>query len=264
MPVLGTQYEIGKPVSFSGSVTGVSPQDASLSWAVIQVHNEHTHLVQEIEGSSGSFLPQEHSDNTSYQLCLLATSGQGLADQECIAIPPRTSAYVFDSRPPGATLTYVDEQQDVVAPHSANPIVGSEQTVYAYPFWAGRSFAGWSDGVSSQTRNFVTRPSAETFTAVYENRLPKVIISSALTQGTNKRRSIILDARGSSDPEGEALSFVWQFSDRSRYRRPVIRKTFKRDGLYSVMLRATDALGGQSVTKRRIRVSERKGARLLK
>jgi glucose/arabinose dehydrogenase len=263
-PVVGAQYQIGEPVAFSGSVTGESPENVTLSWAIIQIHNEHTHLVQEIEGKSGSFIPQEHSDNTKYQLCLLATSQQGLTDQKCVVIPPRTSPYVFDSLPSGATLTYVDEEHDFVTPYIAHPIVGSEQTLYAYPFFGGRSFVGWSDGNVSQTRRFTTQPGSQTFTALYENRPPRALISPALTQGTRKKRSIVLDARGSSDPEGEALSYRWQVSDRTRYQGAVLRKTFKRDGLFSVTLRVTDTLGAQAVMKRRVRVSARKGARLLK
>jgi glucose/arabinose dehydrogenase len=263
-PVMGTQYQIGEPIAFSGSVTGESPGNVTLSWAIIQIHNEHTHLVKEVEGKSGSFIPEEHSDNTKYQLCLLATSTQGLTDQKCLEIPPRTAAYVFDSRPTGATLTYVDEEHDVVAPYKADPIVGSEQTLYASPFFGGRSFVGWSDGNRNQTRRFTTQPGSRTFTAVYENRAPRALISTALTQGTRKGRTIVLDARSSSDPEGEALKYRWELSDRTRYQGAVLRKTFRRDGLFSVTLRVTDPLGAQAVAKRRIRVSARKGARLLK
>lgn len=262
-PAEGAPYEIGVPVRFSGTAEGVSGSDVQLSWSIIQIHNQHTHLVNEIDGPTGSFVPVEHSDNTAYQLCLFATSGEGVTDQKCVKMPPRTAPYVFDSSPAGATITYLDEELDVVAPYIANPIVGSEQTIRAAGLHAGRSFVGWSDGNVSPTRSFVTQSGTLRLTALYENRPPKAVVALAATSKPRRKRpSVVLDAGLSQDPEGEPLQFNWRFSDKTRKSGTTVRKTFKRDGRYTVRLQVSDPLGARSQVRRILVVSRQRGIRM--
>jgi hypothetical protein len=159
-------------------------------------------------------------------------------------------------------MTYVDEELDVVAPYIANPIVGSQQTILAPKLFAGRSFSGWSDGVASLSRTFTTTAQPKTFTAVYTNRAPKAVMARGISTSSKRRRSIVLDARSSADPEGEALSYLWSFSDRTRMRGGVVRKSFKRNGRYTVRLNVTDALGAKAEARGRIVVSSSRGVRL--
>ncbi|MFN5062340.1 MAG: PKD domain-containing protein [Pseudomonadota bacterium] len=261
-PKEGQRYEIGVPIAFKGAADTSEPEKLVLSWNILQIHNEHTHLVSEFEGAQGEFTPREHSDNTAYELCLEASIGEGLTNQSCIKLPPQTVPYVFNSQPSGATISYLDEELDVATPYIASPIVGSEQTIRASTLFAGQSFVGWSDGVLQPVRSFITGKTPATLTAIYQNRAPKVVIAQGGLKNGSRRRSIVLDASVSSDPEGGPVSFAWRFSDGKRYRTPVIRRSFPRDGRYTVWLTVRDSLGGQSSILRTISVSSRKGARL--
>jgi PKD repeat protein len=116
--------------------------------------------------------------------------------------------------------------------------------------------------VLQPVRSFITGKTPATLTAIYQNRAPKVVIAQGGLKNGSRRRSIVLDASVSSDPEGGPVSFAWRFSDGKRYRNPVIRRSFPRDGRYTVWLTVRDSLGGQSSILRTISVSSRKGARL--
>lgn len=257
-PATDLRYEIGKPVRFSGHTepaTGVT-----MSWAVLQRHNLHEHLVAEVFGPSGSFDPEEHCDNCAYELCLMATGADQLIDQKCRDVLPLTSKYTFASKPPGASITYVDEEKEVLAPYVAQPIVGSRQTVSANRISIGRSFVRWSDGVRDPTRTFVTGTAATQLQAVYVNRNPQLRLK--LVRGSNRSPlSVTLDASGTKDPEGEPLSFLWRFSDRKSLRGPIITRKFKRPGSYTVTLTASDRVGGIVVYRGTVRIGKKSGLR---
>ncbi len=245
-PTPGTLYEVGVPIQFSGHVDGMTERDVSYQWSVLQVHNEHTHLVTEIDGKSGTMVPTEHTDNTSHELCLFVDGGEGLSDVQCVRLMGKTSAYTFNSEPMGAPIVYLDEEKEVAAPYLAHPIVGSRQSIAASRIFAGRSFIGWSDGEKNAARTFLTGLAPKTFTALYKNLPPKGVLS-AMASGQSKRtrkREMRLDASGSKDPEGEALRFDWRFSDGQRFRTATVRKRFARDGRYSLRLTVRDPLGG--------------------
>jgi hypothetical protein len=245
-PTPGTLYEVGVPIQFSGHIDGMTESDVSYQWSVLQVHNEHTHLVTEIDGKSGTMVPTEHTDNTSHELCLFVDGGEGFSDVQCVRLMGKTSPYTFNSEPMGAPIVYLDEEKEVAAPYLAHPIVGSRQSISANRFFAGRSFVGWSDGEKNAARTFLTGLAPKTFTALYKNLPPKGVLST-MASGQSKRtrrREIRLDASGSKDPEGEALRFDWRFSDGQRFRTATVRKRFARDGRYSLRLTVRDPLGG--------------------
>ena len=250
-PTATLRYEIGKEVFFSGRTepsTGVA-----MSWSILQRHNLHEHLIAEVSGASGSFIPEEHCDNCSYELCLRAEGEGGLIDQRCQPIPPRTSRYTFSSKPVGATITYIDEEKEVLAPYVASPIVGSRQTIAAATVALGRTFRAWSDGVRSATRSFVVGSTDTVFTAMYVNKPP--IARVTLVRGSATRsRTVRLDARRSVDPEGQPLRFTWTFSDRRVLRGPSVQRIFTRAGTYGVTLLLRDRLGGRATYRGTLRI----------
>ena len=248
------RYEIGKPISFSGHAEPAS--GVELTWLILQRHNLHEHLVAEVTGSSGSFTPEEHCDNCGYELCLSA-KGQGeLIDQKCRPVPPLTVDYTFASSPPGATIAYIDEEKEVLAPYVAHPIVGSRQTISTATVWAGRTFTGWSDGVKDAARSFIVEAVPQVFTANYENRPPKVKVGLVRARAASSR-SVRLSARGSIDPEGEPLRFSWRFSDGKLLRGPSITRQFRRSGRYTVTLTVSDRLGAKAMYRATIGVGKR-------
>jgi glucose/arabinose dehydrogenase len=261
-PQVGNLFEIGKEIQFSGEAITEFPERLSLSWSILQIHNQHTHLVSEIDGAAGRFIPTEHSDNTAYELCLVASIGDGLADQKCVKLPPRVSPYIFSSEPSGATISYLDEEQDVVAPYIARPIVGSEQSIRAPGIYAGRSFVGWSDGYLNPVRTFLTKSSSETLTAVYRNSPPRVEFAPVISKRSKGRRYVTIDASSSRDPEGEKLTYLWKFSDGKRYRTSSVRRSFVRDRRLKLSVTVKDPVGGSVEVKKTVLVSMRRGASL--
>ena len=258
-PDASYRYEIGKAVDFSGHAD--PSNGVEMTWLVLQKHNLHEHLVKEVSGTTGSFVPEEHCDNCGYELCLSA-QGQGeLIDQKCLPIPPLTTSYTFASKPPGAQIAYIDEEREVLAPYVAQPIVGSRQTISANIVSNGRTFSRWSDGSTDPIRTFVTGTEPLTFTAEYTNLAPAVAVKLG-SQKTIKRRSVgsrtvKLDAGASKDPEGEPLRFTWQFSDKKILRGATVTKSFRRSGSYKVTLTVRDRLGGISVYRATIRVGRK-------
>jgi PKD repeat protein/glucose/arabinose dehydrogenase len=253
-PNESVRYEIGKPVSFSGHTdpsTGVE-----MTWSILQRHNLHEHLINEVSGESGSFIPVEHCDNCGYELCLSAKGEGGLIDQKCRSVPPLTAEYTFASVPPGASIAYIDEEKEVLAPYVAHPIVSSRQTISASAVSAGRSFSQWSDGVKDLVRTFVVGGEPKTFTAMYVNRPPKIKVGLIRARATSSR-SVKLDAGGSVDPEGDPLRFAWKFSDGKLQRGAHVTKVFRRAGSYTVTLTVRDRLGGSAVYKASIKVSKK-------
>ena len=228
-----------------------------MTWVILQKHNLHEHLVAEVSGPSGSFVPEEHCDNCSYELCLSA-QGQGeLIDQKCIPVPPNSTQYTFASKPPGASIAYVDEDKEVLAPYVAQPIVGSRQTISANVISNGRTFVRWSDGVRDPVRTFVTGTEPKTFRAIYANRPPVVSVKSIplrIASPAARARTIKLHAKGSRDPEGEPLRFSWKFSDGRSVRGSSITRTFKRVGSYGVTLTVRDRIGGAAVYRGTVKV----------
>lgn len=261
-PLASTIFEIGKPIAFEGRDESVGSPPSSLRWAILQIHNQHTHLVTEVDGPTGSFIPTEHSDNTRYQLCLEASRGEGVTDQSCIELNPRTSPYIFDSMPQGATISYLDEDLDIITPYRASPIVGSAQSIRAAAVHAGRSFAMWSDGLRSAVRSFSVTAQPATLTALYNNLPPAAKLTLVGLLRSTKRRTALFDASGSKDPEGDGLSYSWRFSDGTRYKTPTVRKTFKADGTYKLTLQVSDSLGARTTVTRRVVVSARRGIRI--
>lgn len=254
-PLSGALFEIGKPVAFSGHAEIPNGAQATLSWSLLQIHNQHSHLVGEFGGASGTFIPTEHTDNTTFELCLTATSPEGIEDQKCNRLTPRVSKYTFGSVPPGAPITYIDEEKDIFAPYIASPIVGSTQSIRAAKIFAGRSFIQWSDGVKSAVRNFVTTPSDVALTAEYKNLPPKAIIGLGLTAARQKHaRVVVLDGSSSQDPEREPLRYSWRISDGTKAQGAIVRKKFRRDGRYTARLTVRDSLGGSTTVTKVLRV----------
>jgi glucose/arabinose dehydrogenase len=251
-PTPTTRFRIGVPVQFSGRLLDSSLSGADLTWTILQRHNLHDHLVSEVSGTSGSFVPTEHTDNTSYEVCLRATLGEGLQDQKCVRLEPDAASYVIASSPPGAAITYVDDEVEGVAPLVIHPILGATQTVAAAQIHRGRSFRRWSDGVRDRARAFTVNRRSLRLSAIYTNLPPKTSVI-ATTRRARGGVLVSLSAAGSRDPEGERLSYQWSVSGKNLVRRPTLRRTVKRGASLNARLVVRDALG--SSTARRVLVS---------
>jgi glucose/arabinose dehydrogenase len=244
-PAPDTTYAIGDTISFSGyaEFDGVRVPDSALTWTVIQQHNLHEHLLDEIPGvSSGSFQTSEHTDNTRFMVCLYATAGIGLDDQKCVMINPRTIDTTFLSDPTGAEMTYVDEELQFLTPYIAKPIENSQQTVIAPLVHQSRSFSKWSDGDTNRERAFTVGTTSTEFRAIYENRPPTPVITASQLAGPAPL-TLTLSAANSTDPEDSGLRYSWSLGGSQLANTVSTSQTFTQVGKYPVTLRVTDSLG---------------------
>jgi PKD repeat protein len=255
-PNADTSYAIGDTIQFAGyaEFNGVRVSDSALTWSIIQRHNLHEHLVDQISGvSSGSFEASEHSDNTRFVVCLFATAGEGLDDQACTVVNPKTTDTTFLSEPTGAQMTYIDEDLQILTPYTAHPVQNSQQTLVADPLHQGRSFFKWEDGLMSRERPFTVGAVPTSFKAVYRNLPPSAIISASAFAGLAPLQ-VTLSAADSKDPEGTALRYRWDFGGDDTADTVSVTRTFNTPGKYSVTLRVTDALGYYAETSSAITV----------
>lgn len=257
-PSEGFTYKIGDTIEFSGRASfkdQSSNPEVSLSWAIIQHHNDHTHLEREVTGARGSFVAEEHADNTWYEVCLSASAGEGQADQICREIFPQRSAQSFTSEPVGAKIAYAEEQIEVLAPHIAHPIVGSRRTLIAAPIHADRSFIGWSDGVREAQRSFEVTTEPAEYKALYENLVPSAVIR------VDPRSPIInrvarFDGSSSSDPERSLLAHSWDFGDGVKGVGERVEHVYQTPGVYKVVLTVEDKLGASKSAEATVVVGE--------
>jgi len=162
--------------------------------------------------------------------------------------------YTLKSEPVGATISYIDEGVDLLAPTTTYPIERSVQTIAAEQRHRGMSFTGWSDGVASLERTFTVGRTPKTLTALYVNRPPIAAVRVQRLRGRSSRQ-VRLDARGSRDPEGSGVRYVWRFHDGMRSSRAVVTKEFARPARYTATLTVLDALG--AATSKRFAVDLR-------
>lgn len=83
------------------------------------------------------------------------------------------------------------------------------------------------------------------------NQLPVARLSATEVSRTSTSAVWRFNASSSSDPEGQALTYRWDFSDGFSHTstNPVYDRTFTAAGTYSVRLRVTDASGGLDVRR---------------
>ena len=97
------------------------------------------------EGNSGSFVLEDHGDDTYVELCLTATDEQGLEDQACVDLKPQEVTYTFNTVPGGLAITYGGSRYET--PFKVKSYINAQRIVEA-PLTTGDglTFDSWSDG----------------------------------------------------------------------------------------------------------------------
>jgi hypothetical protein len=174
-PAAGTTWQVGTPLSFSGSAT--DPQDgtlppSALTWQMVLQHCPsacHAHTVQTWNGvSSGSIAAPDHEYPSYLELRLTATDSAGQQATVTRRLDPRTVGLTVASQPPGLQLTL--GQRTATAPFTTTVIVGSSnslsapspQTLGGTPY----AYSRWSDG-GGQSHNVTAGSTATTYTATF-------------------------------------------------------------------------------------------------
>jgi glucose/arabinose dehydrogenase/chitodextrinase len=255
-PADGATYRVGERVSYAGSGTSGSLPlpPAQLSWELRLHHNEHVHFDSLGTGASGSFVVEEHGDHTWMELCLTATAPPDLTDTRCVSMEPLRTPVSLASEPPGVVLVYQDEGIGVPTPATLHPIVGSVQTVIAPQIQLSRSFQGWSDGPQERERTFAVGETPLSFTALYANTPPVAVATAAPASGGPAPLDVTFEGSASSDPEGDALEYAWDFGDGATGQGPTATHAYPVAGIYDATLTVRDALGAEDAATVRVEV----------
>jgi PKD repeat protein len=247
-PAAGYTWRVGDTISFSGEASdpqqGDLPNDA-LSWTVLMHHcynpaDCHTHLVTEIEGAGGSFAAPDHEDLPYIELQLTATDAGGLSDTKSVLLSPQTTNLALRSVPPGLRITL--DSQEVTTPHDRTVVVGSEHVLIAPEIQAHRSFAGWGSGQTAPIHPLLIGTTPVTRTATYANKPPIAKASAAPTSGTAPL-SVAFSGAQSSDPEGDSLSYSWDFGDGATSAAKSPTHLYTTAGVRQARLTVKDSLG---------------------
>jgi hypothetical protein len=174
------RYRVGSLVAFSGQ--GLDPEEgvlagAQLSWRAILHHHQHLHFneIPPLTGASGSFAALDHGDNTWIELCLTATDGGGLSDEDCVRLDPETVTYTIVSVPNGLGFNY--DGVAFTTPLSFTGDVSGTRSLSAPAQQDELSFMGWSNGGAREQR-LVLAETAQTLTLTYANLTPTLNLPS--------------------------------------------------------------------------------------
>ncbi len=177
-PAEGTTWRTGDTITFAGTArdfqNNVLP-GSSLTWRVnlrhcsrINVTNCHTHVVQSLTGTGGSFVAPEHEFPSHLELELTATDAFGLTRTVTRRLDPLTVPITLQSNPAGAELTLGSDT--ATAPFTLDVIQGSRLAITAPPSptinGVVHDFAAWSDG-GAVTHDIVPGSSPATYTATF-------------------------------------------------------------------------------------------------
>lgn len=166
-PTPDSVLPIGSQVPFNATAFDPEAGDISsrIRWTGLLHHNVHVHpnLVNAV-GPTGSFVLQDHEDDTLVELCAEATSNSGFTAKKCVDVAPRTAPVTLRSEPSGLSLTYQGLSRR--APYSVDANVNAERLITA-PVRADRCYAfdRWSDGGARSHR--ISIAAARTVTAFF-------------------------------------------------------------------------------------------------
>lgn len=253
-------FRVGEVITLSGTANDAEDGDvsSSLSWKVWLHHvsyrlpgNEHTHPFLSKTGSSVQITapPPEDIDAAplSYiEIQLTAVDKAGVSSTITQTLQPNRVSVTLNTSPSGlivdangtrfvasSTFTYWEG-----APLNLSTLALQEAPSSQY-----YNFNGWSDnGAITHTVQTLAPDMSITATFVPSDTAPVAIAVADVLSGAGPLL-VNFDASQSRDPNGDALSFGWDFGDgqTSSELRPA--HIYTADGEYTAQLTVTDSTG---------------------
>jgi PKD repeat protein len=165
----GARLRLGEPIVYRGRAADPDDGDLggdSLQWTALLHHDEHIHYdAYKATGHEGSFIFEDHGDDTWLELCLTATDSQGLQDEECVEIKPQEVTYTIASAPSGLPITYAGSRY--TTPFKVTTYINAKRILEA-PLTTedGLTFDSWSDG-GDAVHDIVIEDGDRVLTAIY-------------------------------------------------------------------------------------------------
>jgi PKD repeat protein len=247
-PVVGAKYRDGTALTVTGSATDAEENTLPASafrWSVVLFHKDHQHLLSNPSGvKTFQMTPvRDHDADSHYVIRLTVTDAGGASVTTEREIFPETVPLHLRSIPTGAPLSYAGSA--LTAPWDTDTTIGFVGTVTAaQSFVSGgiqRDFLRWSSG-APRVHDLTVPNTDTTLTATYNARPAAAATASATSVKIGEE--VAFDGSGSSDADGDALTYEWNFDDGSAPVGDVTTShTFVAPGEYDVTLSVRDAAG---------------------
>jgi glucose/arabinose dehydrogenase/regulation of enolase protein 1 (concanavalin A-like superfamily) len=177
LPVVGTHYNGGQTITYSG--TGTDPEDgnepaSAFTWEVVFHHDQHTHpFILPFSGTTGGtfVIPTtgETSPNVWYRIHLTITDSAGATATVYRDIIPNLANVTVATNPSGLQLKL--DAQPITSPYTFSGVVGIIRNLEAVsPQTQGGTtyqYVSWSDG-GTRIHDISTPSSNTTYTATYQ------------------------------------------------------------------------------------------------
>ncbi|HEY0997380.1 MAG TPA: PKD domain-containing protein, partial [Gemmatimonadaceae bacterium] len=195
----------------------------------------------------------EYATGGSYTVTLVVSDAHGGTAEQ--------TATVLANRPPVAAITRTPGADPLVVGFSAAGSSDPDGDVLTYAWTFGDGTTAGNEATvehryaasgSFTATVTVTDAHGATAQAPVSFTLNRAPVASFTTAGGTTPLSIVLDASGSSDPDGDALTYAWDFGDGSSGVGVTASRSYAAPGTYTVTLTVTDPSGASNQANRAV------------
>ena len=248
LPPAGTRYAVGDdvqlPVVAADAEDGLIPAshvtyEQRIRHCPFGDCHEHPSVTTTVEdGQTFSCVIPDHGDDAFLEIIISVTDSDGLRTSQTVELDTDVHDLRVSSAPAGVPITV--NQTDSNAHPVGKAITGSQNRVVAPLTSGGKQFVSWSDGGAAD--HAFTMPGSDvSLVATYDT--PPVARAAASPAAGGTPLATTLSAAGSSDADGDALTYRWSFGDGQVGAGRDVPHTYTAVGTYVATVTATDTHG---------------------
>ncbi|MDO7868518.1 PKD domain-containing protein [Nocardioides jiangxiensis] len=232
----------GKPVTLDGSGSTDADGDAL------------TYLWTLPDGSSATTASTAYTfpATGTYTASLTVTDAHGISSTSSVTVEATNAA---PTAAVAASPLTAHRGQEVTFDGRGSSDPDADALTYLWEFPGGDTATTsvakhtWADAGSYAVKLTVVDPfgasATKTVTVTVVNRAP-VAVATASPQAAHTGETVTFDGTGSSDPDGDALSYTWEFPGGATATTAKATRAFPAVGTYQVKLTVTDAFGAST------------------